>query len=256
MIDENNNNFYNYRGLNFLAKMKKNNNILVINFHGAVNGYGKNRIIFRGYNYILDNTDIICISDYLMNIYDEYQVNWGLSSSKFNAYEIYIELFSWLIKSKIYKEVIFTGSSAGSYPSLYFASYFNKIALFSNPQLYLEKYGFAQRNNKNPWGFYQLAKMLADNNDTIIYEPNTIENHIIKHKPKKIIVYNNELDTHTLKEHTLPFVKFLNNNKLEHLIELNIFIGDNPPEGKTYHEINFPHGSSHYKILQKIIKSI
>ena len=88
-----------------------------------------------------------------MGVYDDYQVGWCLSSAKYNSDIIYKELFGYLIDSKPYKNVIFTGSSAGGYPSLYFASYFNKIALFSNPQLYLEKYGYAQRESKNPWGF-------------------------------------------------------------------------------------------------------
>lgn len=249
-------NFYNYKGLNFLSKLSIKNNILVINFHGAVRGFGKERIIFRGFNYSIENTDIVCISDFLMNKYDDYQVNWCLSSAKHNAEIIYKELFNFLIKSKPYKEVIFTGSSAGGYPSLYFASYYNKIAIFSNPQLYLEKYGYAQKDSNSRWGFYKLAKMLADNGDAIIYEPKTIENHLMKYKPKKIIIYNNKLDTHTYKEHVLPFVNFLEEKKLNGLLELNIFEGPIPPEGKTNHEINFPTGQTHLYVIKNYIKSL
>jgi len=255
-INSNGDNFYNYKGLNFLAKIKSKNTNLIVFFHGAVRGYGKDRIIFRGYNYSYSNTDIICISDYLMNIYDEYQVNWCLSSAKYDAQYICKELFKYLIDLKSYSNVIFTGSSAGCYPSLYFACYFNSIALFSNPQLYLEKYGFAQRNSKNPWGFYGLAKMLVGYNDAIIYEPKTIETHILKYKPKKIIIYNNKLDTHTLNEHTLPFVNFLEKNNLTHLLELNVFKGNKPPEGKTDHEINFPPNTSYFGILKNLIESL
>jgi len=248
-IDNNSSNFYNYKGLSFLSKLSFQNNILVINFHGAVKGFGKERIIFRGFNYSIKNTDIVCISDFLMNIYDNYQVNWCLSSAKYNIDNIYKELFSFLIDCKSYKNVIFTGSSAGGYPSIYFASYFGKIALLSNPQIYLEKYGYSQKNSKNPWGFYQLAKMLADNGDSILYEPLAIEKHIKKYKPKKIIIYSNIYDIGTYKDHVLQFVEFLKKNQLNNLLELNIFEGITPPEGKTNHEVNFPNGLSHLKIL-------
>lgn len=255
-MDLNSNNFYNYKGLNFLAKLSDSNSNLVVSFHGAVRGFGKDRVVFRGYNYKIPNTDLVCISDYLMNVYDEYQVNWALSSAKYNSESIYVELFKYLIELKNYKNVIFTGSSAGGYPSIYYASYFNQIALISNPQLYLEKYGFAHRNNKNPWGFYNLAKLLVSNGDAVIYEPKDIERHILNSKPKKIILYNNKFDTHTLNEHSLPFVEFMKQSGLENIIELNVFEGEEPPEGKTHHEIGFPNKRSHYQIVCEFIKNL
>ena len=66
-IDNNTNNFYNQKGLNFLSKLYCKNRNLVIIFHGALPNDGNNRIIFRGYNYEIDNTNIICICDYLLN---------------------------------------------------------------------------------------------------------------------------------------------------------------------------------------------
>ena len=77
-IDNNTNNFYNYKGLNFLCKLSSKNKNLVISFHDAVPNNGTNRIIFHGYNYEIDDTNIVCISDYLINIYHEYKVNWTL----------------------------------------------------------------------------------------------------------------------------------------------------------------------------------
>ena len=35
-IDDNSNNFYNYKGLNFLSRLQENNKNIVIIFHGAV----------------------------------------------------------------------------------------------------------------------------------------------------------------------------------------------------------------------------
>ncbi len=81
-IDNNTNNFYNYKGLNFLSKLSCQNENLVIIFHGSIptSQKGQYNAIFRGYNYTIDNTDIICISDYLLTKYkDNYTVNWGVS---------------------------------------------------------------------------------------------------------------------------------------------------------------------------------
>ena len=73
-------------------------------------------------------------------------------------------------------------------------------------------------------GFYQLAKILANSGDSIQYEPNTIEKHICQYRPKKIIIYSNKLDVGTYKEHVMPFVNFMINNKLDNLLELNVFV--------------------------------
>jgi hypothetical protein len=138
-INNNTNNFYNYNGLNFLSKLKSHNKNIIIIFHGAVPGNGINRVVFRGFNYNIDNTDIICISDYLLNKYDGYLVNWTLSTEKYNTDHIYKELFTHLINLKNYKNVIFTGTSAGGFPSLKFACIFNCVALIANSQIYLDE---------------------------------------------------------------------------------------------------------------------
>ena len=74
-ISNDTDNFYNYKGLNFFSKLNSKNENIVISFHGAVPDFGTERIFFRGVDWEITNTDIICISDYLMNIYNEVQKN-------------------------------------------------------------------------------------------------------------------------------------------------------------------------------------
>jgi hypothetical protein len=249
-IDNNTNNFYNYKNLNFLSKLKSENKNLVIIFHGAVLGNGIDRIIFRGYNYEIDDTNIVCISDYLINIYHEYIVNWTLSTDKHNVEYIYDELFTYLITQKKYNKIIFTGTSAGGFPSLKFACKFNCIALISNSQIYIEKYG---KNKAN--GFYHLKNMVEKNNDKLIYENNQIEHIINKYKPKKVIIFNNIKDS-TYKRDIVPIIQYINNNKISHLFQINLFDYDGIiPTGKTHHHIQFPDNKKHIDILQEIIKN-
>lgn len=250
-IDNDTNNFYNYKGLKFLSKLSSKNENLVIIFHGAVRGKGTNRIVFRGYNYKIDNTNIICISDYLLKIYYDYNVNWTLSTDKHNIEYVYDELFTYLINQQKYSKIIFTGTSAGGFPSLKFSCKFNCIALISNSQIYLEEYG--SENKKN--GFYNLKSMIEKNNDKLIYKNKQIENIINQYKPKQVIIYNNKKDG-TYKRHLLPFIQYINDNKLSHLFQINLFDYDGIiPTGRTHHTIQFPDKKKHLDILQEFVKN-
>ena len=117
-INNDTNNFYNYKGLNFLSKMSSKNNNLVIIFHGAIHNsaIGKFNVVFRGFDYTIDNTDIICISDYLLTKYkDNYTVNWSLSTKKHaNLDLLYKEVFEYIINMKKYKVLVVGVGNMGS----------------------------------------------------------------------------------------------------------------------------------------------
>jgi len=237
-ISKKGNNFYNFKGINFLCKMNPKNTKIVFIFHGARTN--KDKVIFRGFDYQIEGTDIICISDYLITIYQDYTVNWTLSTKKHNTDIIYYEIISTLLQKK-YKKVLFTGTSAGGYPSIKFACYFHAIALVSNSQIYLENY----------CGFQRLKKMLESYDDTVIYENKEIEKIIQNNKPKKIIIYNNKDDI-TYERDILPFIEFLKNKNLSHYFDFHIFSWTGPiPEGKTHHHIQFPENKKHLEILNK-----
>jgi predicted esterase YcpF (UPF0227 family) len=244
-IDDNANNWYNYKDLNFLIKFKNTNSKLVILFHGALPNIDDRDCCFRGYNYDIEDTNIICVSDILISIYKNFQISWFLSSNKHNINNIYIEVFDYLINKQNYKKIIFTGSSGGGYPSLYFASYYKKIALIANSQIYPEKY----------WHYKDLIQKLKENDDFLLYENHDIEKIIINQQPEKIYLYQN-LNDDGLKyinnAYYSPFVKFINDNNLENILIVNLFNGPEPPEGKTHHSIYFPNNESHLSILKKI----
>jgi hypothetical protein len=236
-ISKSGNHFYNFKGLNFLCKMNPKNSKIVFIFHGARTN--KDEVIFRGFDYQIEGTDIICISDYLISIYEDYTVNWTLPTKKHNTDIIYYEIISTLLQKK-YQKVIFTGTSAGGYPSIKFACYFNAFALIANSQIYLEKYS----------RFQVFKKMLESYGDAVIYENKEIEKIIQNNKPKKIIIYNNKDDS-TYERDIVPFLEFLKNKNLIHYFDFHIFSWTGPiPEGKTHHHIQFPGNKKHLEILK------
>lgn len=252
-IDNDTNNFYNYKDLNFLSKFSCKNKNLVIIFHGSIPGSGTNRIYFRGHDWEIKDTDIVCISDYLFGKYDKCRINWYLSTEKYNAEHIYEELFTYLINVKNYNKVVFTGTSGGGFPSVKFACRFNSIALVSNSQFYLEEYG----KSKTYDGWIDFLKNIANNNnDKLIYKNKQIEMIINNYKPKQVIIYNNMKDS-TYNLHLLPLIKCINNNKLSNLFEINLFDFDGYiSPGKTHHSIIFPNDKKHIDILSKFINKL
>ncbi len=236
-ISKTGNHFYNFKGINFFCKMNPKNTKIAIIFHGERTN--NDRIIFRGYDYEIDGVNIICFCDYLLSVYKDYTINWTLPTKKHNTDPIYREIIEALLQKK-YDKVVFTGTSAGGYPSIKFACYFHEIALVSNSQLYLENYP----------DFQTLIKMLNSHNDSVIYEDKQIEKIILENKPKKIIIYNNKEDSNYV-QNIIPFYRFIIRNNLTSLIDLHIFSWDNPiPEGKTHHHIQFPDNKKNLEILK------
>jgi hypothetical protein len=239
-ISKNGNHFYNFRGVNFLCKMKPKNTKIVFIFHGA--RINTDKVIFRGFDYQIEGSDIICISDYLISIYDNYKVNWTLPTKNNNADSIYYEIIGSLLQKK-YDKVIFTGTSSGGYPSIKYACYFNAIAIIANSQIYLENY----------IGYQTLSKMIESYGDAVIYENKEIEKIIQQYKPKKIVIYNNKDDS-TYNRDIVPLIEFVKKNNITHLFDFYIFLWNGTiPEGKTHHHIQFPGNKKHLEILKRFL---
>ena len=95
--------------------------------------------------------------------------------------EMFIEHCFHFKKRKQYKNVVFTGTSAGGYPSLKYAAIYNSVALIANSQIYLEYY----------CGFSTLKNILEKNSDKVLYKNREIETILAKKKPKHVFIYNN-----------------------------------------------------------------
>ncbi|ALH22910.1 UDP-N-acetylglucosamine 2-epimerase [Chrysochromulina ericina virus CeV-01B] len=251
-------------GLYFLTDFKSSNENIAFIFHGVASKLGvidpisnikylkKERIIFRGYDFKIDNTDIVCISDYLINKYDEYCVGYFQSTNKYDCDFLYSELIKSILSHKKYKSIVFTGTSVGSFSSIKYASKFEGIALISNPQLYLidgkmNAYQEALRE------FYNFSQVILNNNDKILYKDNDIENIILKGNARKIIIHANDEDNTTNMDID-KLELFVLNNKLNDKIKINHFKKKGNPNS---HAHNFRWSEDNHKhnfFIEKTLK--
>lgn len=237
-----NDNQYDYLGYNFLYKAKKNQlnkkQHLIVMFHGAISEDRDNRIIYRGFNWDINGADLLCMSDQLIKYHSKLKTSWFQSSLKIPAVYHYRKIIHHIINYGKYNKVIFSGSSAGGYPSLYFAGYFHKMALITNAQIYLKESNL----------YAQLDQVMNKSDDEIKYYPRKIESYLKNYRPQKIIIYNNTAD-YTYPEHAEIFLKFLQEKKINH--EINLF-----HQEKDAHNRRFPYNQKHQTILQKLIDKL
>lgn len=246
MIVEKKNIHYEYEGINFLFKHKSKDKLIVL-FHGSVPQFSNientKRVVFRGYNYDFTNADILSFSDGLMNIYSEYMIGWFLSTKKYDFDKIYKKIMTYIIDRFGYDKILFTGTSGGGYPAIKYASLYNKYALVSNSQLYLEKY------NRKFIGYNKLKEFLVKYDDDIVYDG--IENIIDNHKPKKLIIYTNMYD-YTYYVDLVKFIKYVEKNDLDNIVKIELF-EDCESDDLMVHQIQFPDKEKYKNVLERTI---
>ena len=272
IVDDSNKYFYTYKECSFLLKTSSSNNNLIINFHGAVGqnlwdqntgggivnrDSGKDRYIFRGYNWNCKDCDILCLSDALLQKFDNFKFGWYLSTKKHSFDEVYKEIITYIGNIKKYKNIFFTGTSSGGLPALIYSALFkNSICIISNFQVYLHKYG-NKEHTAHDGGYYLLKDTVEneDSDDKLI--DIDINKFILENDFNKVIIYSNIYDTDPFNTHILPLFNFINSNIS---IDKNkfefIFFGDNlcdTPTRNCNHVIFFPRYKSFNDIILEYI---
>ena len=245
-IDCNNSKKYNYKNVNFLYKPNlKNKSCLTVFLHGKCSL--TEEPIYRGYNYTFENSSVLCLSDGLRQYYKQ-NYCWYLSTKKHNYEDVYLEILNFF--NNKYDIIIFTGTSAGGYFSLYLAGVFNQYALISNSQIFLPNYYKLPTS-----GYNQMVRNIKEN-DSIIYKD--ICEHFNNNKPKKIYLFCNQNDKPAYRDATklLQHLNRININVVD-----NIFIGREPGKDKNgtdenNHTIQFPKYDHKYYVNELINKIV
>lgn len=193
-------NHYVFRDVHFLMKKRGKSN-LIVGFHGSL---VEPEPVFRCHNY--EGVDVLSISDRLINKYggprdkpNKIAVSWYLNSQKYpDNMDIYGDIIGHVIDSGSYEKVLFFGTSAGGYPSLYYAGLFNKECLISNAQIYLPESGY----------YSILTTCLEKHSDKLLEEPSICDHFLEKGFPARIHIHCNNEDVIHYRKHFLPFLCF------------------------------------------------
>jgi len=239
--------YYKYKGVQFYYKKNNDSDRLVVCFHGAMFGdptspTGMVQLpIFRGVDW---KYNVLCLSDRLLEDFTnkKLEVGWFLSPKNSGYKQIYTEIISFILK--FYKNVIFHGSSAGGFPSLYFSCLFSQKALMLNSQFYLETHSLFN-------GHFTTKTGLNLREDFDEYD----SEEIVKNcgPPYKAHIYCNQKDYHHIENAFNPFKSFVEREKIEEHFSFRTFSNEEePPPGKTHHVVFLPTNVSMNTLLDEL----
>lgn len=254
LIINKNKKHYIYKNIDFYTNIEKVEKLIVI-FHGG--RCGAKIPIFRGYDYYIDNSNILSISDPLYKYYDNINIGWYFNTKKtpFICNNI-IKIIKKIKKIGNSKTILFVAQCAGSLIATKLSCIFNEYLLITNPHLILKadditpyyhwsdkaiknKYYLRSDNRKVP---ILHSILLDDNNDLLDYDDLDIRKIIKKYNlPKKMYIISHK-DDYTA-EYIKAVNKYINNNKI-----CNVYLHDT--KCKIPHHCPFPPGK---KLLDYII---
>jgi hypothetical protein len=228
------NTYYNYNGIDFYYRKKTNDDKLLVNFHGFI----RRTIplpVFRGYNW---NYNVLCISDNMLQQHPDMSLGWYCTENGSNIDQTYKEIINFFMSN--HNNIVFHGSSGGGMPSLLYAAYFHKKAYIANAQLYLDEYGH-----------YETFRQNVD--DLNLTEPVHADKIIDKYGlPSMMYVHVNMRDNHHYKKHYIPFMKYVNDRKLNANFRFVAFNGVDPTGEQTHHTINTPPNITSQQIIDEL----
>jgi len=240
--------YYKYKGSQFYYKKNNDSDRLVVCFHGAMFGdptspTGMVQLpIFRGFDW---KYNVLCLSDKLLEDFTnkKLEVGWFLSPKNSGYKQIYTEIISFILK--FYKNVIFHGSSAGGFPSLYFSCLFSQKALTLNSQFYIEKHGLFDH-------FTKIIGMKLEED----FEEYDSEAIVTKYgPPHQAYIYCNQKDAVHIENHFNPFKNFVEREKIEEYFSFRTFSNEEePPPGKTHHVVFLPTNVSMNSLLDELFE--
>jgi len=239
-MDDSGDYYHKYKGVDFYYRKNDESDRLLVTFNGAMYRDPNSHTgmvllpIFRGFDW---KYNILCMSDKLLDDFsnEKLEVGWFLSPRGSDYLCIYTKIIEHVMKS--YKNVIFHGSSAGGFPSLYFSCFFHQKALILNAQFYIERYSLFNH-------FTTKTRMnLAHDFDEHSSES------IISHGPPLCAdIWCNENDINHMNNQFIPFKQFVENDEREKFKEHFTFTTfsneEAPPPGKTHHHVILPTGVS------------
>lgn len=240
-------NKYLYKNINFMIDIKKVDNLIIM-FHARVLNM---KPIYRGRQYYFKKASVLSISDSLFELYriekkDKlFDLSWYIETNKCKFHNNIIELIDFLKENYEYKKLIFVGQCSGALMAVYMASFFNGIAVFTNPHLILHKEVQNRQWYKQELPY--IKKVLTDNDDNILNEKYL---DVRNFKPPKKIYGFSHIKDYTyhnvnLYKEYLNKINYNNYDIVEHDTE--------PAKNRTPHHTHF---TKNFKNMKKFLETL
>jgi hypothetical protein len=227
---------YNYKTVDFMFNWKESAKKTLVVFHSRVGGAEKIPIFYK-YNYERDDTNVLAISDKLLESVRKLHnaMYFGTREIPFDQY--YIEIINFCLKKTNTDKNIFFGSCSGAFPALYYGAIFHGIIVCPNGYTILEEstYDAYKKKIKEISGFATIDSQ----ND---------KEHVLKYNPEHIYIYQNKNDKFVFNLNK-EFITFCKKNIPD---KITAIIHDNMIEGKDAHDVFYPEGESFESVIEKI----
>ena len=152
------------------------------------------------WNYAFDGS-VLYISDPMFYKYKDCILGWYYGSYEFNIYKYIKKIIDIINKKYNFQHIIFYGSSGGGFAALQVNTYYtNTLAIAINPQIYINKYHYADK-------FKNCTGIDLDLPDK--YNRNKLD-ILLKSSMSKFFIIQNDSDKHDCSVHLFPLLKEYN----------------------------------------------
>ena len=231
-----------YKNTDFYYSHKSNDYGTLVSFHAAVEPT-ISLPVFRGHDWSVDNTNILCVSDPVLAKYREgnnttisFDSTFFQGTSKIDSESIIIEVLAFFQSFNV-GDILTFGTSAGGLAALKYSSYFNGYCLIGNAEFHLDIW----------WNFENTAEVIRSQDDEIDYPD--IFSWLNKYgPPKTLILSSNVFDDMTFEAHHLPIVDYFQDKHPEKLYDIRHC---EKHSGK-FHTSHFPANTPYKKLIETL----
>ena len=212
----------------FLYK-RKNKKTLTVLFHGRApkNSYP----VFRGYDYELENSDLLSLSDRLQKE-TKLEVCFFL-----NYIEDYIEIIDSIMIDGNYDNILFFATSGGGYMALFMASYFQQYAFTAN--------GFYYDRSEHYRRLEAKVQILTNKKYYIGMDIEKVFQQF--GFPKHVVLFSNKCDSIHVKQ-TQRLIDYIKGEQQDNHDKIDVTLFEKKVDGEDPHKFNMPGKTTKYWI--------
>lgn len=234
---------FRYKNFDFYYLHRSRSLNTLVSFHAAVSP-SIDLPVFRGHNWNIDNANILCVSDYTLARYRDFNkskipfdATFFQPTKNINTEKVLTDVIRFVVDYNSGDSIMF-GTSAGGLAALKYSCYFDSVALIGNAEFFLESW----------WNFPNTANIIKQQNDEIFY-PDIFQWIKEFGPPKRLVLSSNVFDEMTYDKHHAPLISFFKNFYPDKIFEIRHC---EKHTGK-FHTSHFPENTPHKGLIKNLL---